>query len=165
MRRLHAALFGLTLCLGASGAAAEPMSLNVVLAPKELIRLDFQDGSRHFVLLSQREGTAEAGGAFAGAKVVEYGLHDVVPGDGAMARGYLAATTTGGDVAYIKWQLRAVFVAGAEGKTGIVDNGHWELAGGTGQFAAMRGVGTLLLEFVSKTDRRYVLQGDISPAP
>jgi hypothetical protein len=36
---------------------------------------------------------------------------------------------------------------------------------GTGQLAAVRGGGTLLLEFVSKTDRRFILEGDISSAP
>jgi hypothetical protein len=58
-----------------------------------------------------------------------------------------------------------LFVAGPDGKAKFIDNGYWELTGGTGQFASMRGVGTMLIEFVSKTDRRYVLEGDISPAP
>lgn len=165
MRRMQAVVLGLTLCFGAAGAVAEPVTLDAVLAPKEVIRLDFQDGTKHFVLLSHREGSAQGSGAFTGAKVVEYGLHDVVPGDGGKASGYLEATTTEGDIAYFKWQLRAQFVAGPDGKTKIIDNGHWELAGGTGKFASMRGVGTLLLEFPSKTDRRYILEGDISPAP
>ena len=47
----------------------------------------------------------------------------------------------------------------------MIDKGHWELVGATGQFADMRGVGSLLLEFVSKTDRRYLLEGDIAPPP
>jgi len=165
MKRIQAVVLGLTLSLGAASAAAEPVSLDVVLAPKDQIRLDFQDGSKHFVLLSHRQGNAAANGAFAGASVVEYGLHDVVPGDGAEASGYLAATTTGGDVAYFKWRLRAQFVAGPDGKAKIIDNGYWELAGGTGQFASMRGVGTLQLEFVSKADRRDILEGGISAAP
>jgi len=165
MRRISAALLGSILCLGATGAAAEPMTLDVVLAPKDLIQLDFKDESHHFVLLSQREGNADGSGVFAGAKVAEYGMHDIVGGAGGNALGYLEATTTGGDIAYLKWQLRALFVAGPDGKAKVIDNGHWELAGGTGKFASMRGVGTMRLEFVSKTDRRYVLEGDISPAP
>jgi hypothetical protein len=165
MRRLQAVLLGLTLCLGAAGAAAEPVTLDVVLSPKDQIQLDFKDESGHFVLLSQREGSADGSDLFAGAKVVEYGMHDIVRGNGGEASGYLEATTTGGDIAYFRWRLRAFFVAGPDGKAKVIDNGYWELAGGTGQFATKRGVGTMLLEFVSKTDRRYVLEGDISPAP
>ncbi len=165
MRAIEAALLGLALCLGATGAAGEPMTLDVVFSPKEQIRLDFKDDGRHFLLLKTSEGSARGSGAFAGAKVVEYGMHDVTSGDGANANGYLEATTTGGDIAYFRWRLRAVFVAGPDGKTKVIDNGYWELTGGTGQFASLRGVGTLLLEFVSKTDRRYFLEGDISPAP
>jgi hypothetical protein len=162
---METALLGLALAFAAAAAAAEPMNLDVVLSPKDQIQLDFKDDSGHFVLLSQREGSADAGGVFAGANVIEYGMHDVTRGDSGEASGYLEATTTGGDIAYFRWRLRAFFVAGPDGKTKVIDNGYWELAGGTGQFADMRGVGTLLLEFVSKTDRRYVLEGDISPAP
>ena len=165
MRPIQATLLGLAFCLSTAGATAEPMTLDVVLSPKDEIRLDFKDDSRHFVLLTQREGSADGSGVFAGAKVVEYGMHDVTRGDGGKASGYFEATTTGGDIAYFRWRLRALFVAGADGKAKVIDNGYWELTGGTGQFATMRGVGTMLLEFVSKTDRRIVLEGDISPAP
>ena len=165
MRPIQAALLGLALCLGATGAAAEPMILDVVLSPKDQINLDFKDDSRHFVILMQREGSADGSGVFEGAKVVEYGMHDVTRGDGGKASGYFEATTTGGDIAYFRWRLRALFVAGPDGKAKIINNGYWELTGGTGQFATMRGVGTMLLEFVSKTDRRFVLEGDISSAP
>lgn len=165
MRLMLISLLGLAICFTAKEAAAEAMTLNVVLSPKDVIQLDFQDDSGHFVLLSQREGSADGGGEFAGAKVVEYGMHDVTRGESGEASGYLEATTTGGDIAYFHWRLRAVFVEGPDGKIKVIDNGYWELAGGTGQFANKRGVGTLLLEFVSKTDRRYVLDGNISPAP
>lgn len=165
MRRIQAAAFGATLCLGAAGAAAEPMTLDVLLSPKDEIRLAFASDSRHSLSLIHREGSAANGsGVFAGATVVEYGMHDVIGGEGGEAAGYLQATTAGGDVAYIKWRLRALFAAGPDGKAKVINNGHWELAGGTGQFAALRGVGTLALEFPSKTERRYILQGDLSPA-
>lgn len=165
MRPIRAALLGWALCLGAAGAAAEPMVLDVVLSPKDQINLDFKDDNRHFVILMQREGTADGKGVFEGAKVLEYGLHDVTVGESGRAGGYFEATTSGGDVAYFRWRLRAFFVADPEGETKVVNNGHWELTGGTGQFADKRGVGALRLEFVSKTDRRFVLEGDISPAP
>lgn len=156
---------GLTLCLGASGAAAESMSLDVVLSPKDEIRLHFEHDSRRHFQLTQREGTADGAGPFTGAKVVEYGMHDVVVGDRGIASGYFEVTTTEGDIAYLKWRLRAHFIAGAEDKVKVVNTGYWELIGGIGQFAGMRGVGTLLLQFVSKTERRFLFEGDISPAP
>jgi len=165
MKSIRLALFGLALCFAGNQVVAEPMVLDVVLSPKDEIRHDFKDDDRHFLLLTEREGSAAGGEVFAGAKVVEYGIHDVTRGEGGKASGYLEATTTGGDIAYFRWRLRALFVMGPDGKTKVIDNGYWELTGGTGQFAAMRGVGTLLLEFVSKTDRRYLLEGDISPAP
>jgi len=49
-----------------------------------------------------------------------------------------------------------------EGAT-VANSGLWELAGGTGRFAAQRGTGSLTIGFPSKTERRYVLTGDISP--
>lgn len=165
MRTIQAALLGLVLCFSATGAAAEPMTLDVVLSPKDHISLDFKDDDRHFVTLIQREGSADGSGVFEGAKVVEYGLHDVTRGHSGKASGYFEATTTGGDVAYFRWRLRAWFVAGPDGKAKVINSGSWELTGGTGQFATMRGVGTMRLEFVSKTDRRFVLEGDISPPP
>ena len=165
MRPLQAAFLGLALGLGFTAAAAEPMILDAVLSTTDQISLGFKNDSRRFVTLIQREGSAAGGGMFQGAKVVEYGMHDVTSGEGGTANGYLEATTTGGDIAYFEWRLRAFFVAGPDGNTRVINSGYWELTGGTGQFATMRGVGTLRLEFVSKTDRRYVLEGDISPAP
>ena len=97
--------------------------------------------------------------------MLEYGLHEITVGEGGNASGYFEATTVGGDVAYLKWALRAFYVAGSGDKPRIVNSGYWELASGTGQFANMRGVGTMLLEFVSKTERRFVLEGEISTAP
>lgn len=156
---------GLILCPGVTKAAPEPMILDVVLSPKNQINLDCKDNSRHFVILIQREGTADGSGVFEGVEVVEYGMHDLTRGESGKASGYFEATTTDGDAAYFWWRLRAFFIAGPDGTAEVINNGSWELTGGTGQFATMRGVGTMLLEFVSKTDRRFVLTGDISPAP
>jgi hypothetical protein len=141
------------------------MILDVVVSPKDQINLDFKDDNRHFVILMQREGSADGGGVFKGATVLEYGLHDITRGESGKASGYFEATTTGGDIAYFRWRLRAVFVAGPDGKTKVINNGYWELSGGTGQFATLRGVGNMRLEFVSKTERRFVLEGNIAPAP
>lgn len=165
MRRFGTVLLSLAFGLIGTSASAEPITLDAVVMPKDQIRLDFKDDENHFLMLTQREGKAAGDGIFAGAAVAEYGMHDVTRGQGGKASGYLVATTSEGDVAYFHWRLRALFVAGPDGKAKVIDNGLWELAGGTGRFESMRGVGTLVLEFVSKTDRRYLLQGDISPAP
>ncbi len=82
-------------------AAAEPMRIKTVLEPKEQMRLDFEDGSKHFVLLVRREGKAEGGGPLAGAAVTEYGMHDIVPGVAGDPHGYLEFTQDNGDKAYI----------------------------------------------------------------
>ena len=166
MRPMNAILAGLALLIlfGANKAPAEPVTLDAVLSTTEDISLAFKDDSRHFVTLLRREGDATGEGVFKGAKVVEYGIHDVTRGDRAEARGYIEATTAEGDIAYFRWKLRATFVAGPDGKAKLVNSGNWELAGGTGQFATLRGVGTMYLEFLNKTERRYVLEGDLSPA-
>jgi len=150
--------------LASMPAAAEPVHLEAVMAPKEQIRLDFEDGSKHFLLMVRREGVAEGGGIFEGASVVEYGAHDIVPGLGGDPRGYLVLTLPSGEIAYLKWQVRAVFVPGADGAPTLLDNGFWEVAGGTGRFAGMKGAGTLHIKAVSKTDRRFILDGDVVPA-
>jgi len=37
---------------------AAPVKIESVVSPKELIRLDFADGSKHFVAMMRREGKA-----------------------------------------------------------------------------------------------------------
>jgi hypothetical protein len=61
-----------------------------------------------------------------------------------------------GDVAYVKWQVRAVFVPGPEGKPVLLDNGFREISGGTGKFNKMSGAGILHIKPVSQTDRRFI---------
>jgi len=165
VRSIQATLIALALCFGATRAVAEPMVLDAVLSTQEDISLAFKDDSNHFVTLLRREGSATGRDIFKDAKVVEYGMHDVTRGEGAKATGYIEATTTGGDIAYFRWRLRASFVAGPDGNVKLINSGYWELTGGTGQFATLRGVGTMLIEFLNKTERRYILDGDLSPAP
>lgn len=159
-------LAGMTMIIGVVlPAAANPMQIEAVLAPKEQMRLNFEDGSKHFVLLVRREGKSTGSGPLAGAAVMEYGMHDIIPGVAGDPRGYLEFTAANGDKAYIKWLVRAIFVPNPGGKPKLLDYGHWELAGGTGSFAGMKGVGTLQIKAASKTDRRFILQGDLVPAP
>jgi len=144
-------------------AIAEPLHIEAVMTPKESMQLDFQDGSKHFVLMVRREGQASGDGLLRDAKVVEYGMHDIVPGVGGEPRGYLTMTRPDGSIAYVKWQVRAVFVPGPDGKPVLLDNGFWEIAGATGSLAGLSGAGTLHIKAVSPTDRRYILDGDLAP--
>ena len=150
---------------GAAPAAAEPMTVEAVLAPQEQMRLNVEDGSKRFVLLVHRAGKAEGSGPLAGAAVNEYGMHDIIPGVAGDPCGYLEFTDPGGGKAYIKWIVCAVFVPNPGGKPKLLDYGHWELVGGTSKFAGMKGLGTLQIKPASKTDRRFILQGDLVPAP
>ena len=145
-------------------ASAEKMRIEAVMAPIQSMKLDFQDGSKHFVLLVQREGKAEGSGPLAGSAVTEYGMHDLVKGIGGIPQGYLEFKTLGGDIGYVKWQVRAIFFKG-ESKPRLADYGYWELAGGTGALAGMNGVGTLTIKAASKTDRLFTLEGEIAPKP
>lgn len=145
-------------------AMADPVEVSAVMAPTDQMRMDFQDGSKRFVLMVRREGASEGTGALAGAKVVEHGWHDIDPPHGGDPHGYLEFTAANGDVAYVKWIVRAVFVKGEE-KPRLIDYGHWELVSGTGQFKDMRGVGTLTIKPASKTERLFSLTGEIAPRP
>jgi len=145
-------------------AVAAPLKIEAVMTPKEQILLDFADGSKHFVLMVRREGKAVGAGGFSGASVTEYGVHDITPGVGGNPRGYLVFTTPEGDIAYVKWQVRAVFVPGPEGKPMLLDNGFWEVTGGTGKFGNLSGAGTLHIKPATGTDRRFILEGDLIPA-
>ena len=153
------------LLLSAGVAAAEQVSVAALLTPVEQIRMEFEDSDR-FVLLVHREGTAEEGaaGPFAGARMVEHGWHDVDPPAGAHPQGYLTLTTPEGDIAYLKFTVRAVFFGGGE-KPRLSDHGVWELVHGTGQFAEMRGLGTVIIEPKGEQGTRFVLEGEIDAAP
>ena len=149
---------------GVTQASAEPVSVEAVMTPTQSMRMDFADGSKHFVLMVRREGAATGKGIFAGAKVVEHGWHDIYPPVAGDPHGYLELTAANGDVAYLKWTVRAVFIKGAE-KPALHDKGVWELVSGTGQFAGLAGVGSLEIKPASPTDRRFILEGEVGPRP
>jgi len=154
---------GAVLVVMSGAATAGPLKIEAVMSPKEQIRFEFEDESKHFVLFVRREGKADGQGALAGASVSEYGMHDIVPGKGGDPRGYLVFADSSGDKAYVKWQVLAVFVPTPDGKQTLLDNGFWELAGGTGKFKGMKGAGTLHIKAVSPTDRRFILDGTLAP--
>ena len=122
-------------------STAAGFGVKAVMTPKEQLRMEFADGSKHFLLMVKREGKATGTGPLAGASVTEFGYHDIIPGDSGDPRGYLIFTSTGEDIAYVKWQVRAVFVTGDDGKPKLLDNGFWEIAGATGQLKGLKGAG------------------------
>lgn len=133
------------LMLMGSTAIAAPVSVTTVLDPQEQMRFEMGDGTPHFVLAVRREGVSEGEGVLAGAKVTEFGWHDIQPPMGGDPRGYLRFEAENGDVAIVKFTVRAVFMAGAD-KPELHDDGFWELVNGTGQFEGKRGVGALRIE-------------------
>ena len=149
--------------VAASPAGADPLKIEAIVSTKEQTRLDFSDGSGHFVAMVRREGKATGQGLLSGTTVNEYGRHDVIPGMSGDGSGYLVFALPQGDVAHIKWQVRAVFVPGPDGKVKVLDNGVWEVVGGTGKFKGLKGAGTLNLKSLSPTDRNFILQGELSP--
>jgi len=150
----------LALCALTSGAAlAAPMKIEAVMTPKADAKHEFADGSKRFLVATQREGKAAGNGPLAGATMVEWAMHDVDPASGANANGYLVFTTAEGDVAYLKFQFRAVPVPGADGKPRFVANGIWETAGGSGKLRDLRGIGTVQF---NPRERRFTLEGDIA---
>lgn len=147
-----------------ASVVAASVKIDAVVSPKEQIRLDFADGSKHFVLMVRREGKATGKGLLSGAAVTEYGRHDITPGISGDAIGYLVFTLPEGDIAYVKWLIRAVFVPGADGKPMLLDNGVWEVVGGTGKLKGLQGAGTLHIKPVSQTDRNFILEGELVSA-
>ena len=158
-------MFAAIVLLGSAMASAEPLRVEAVMTPEEQMRLDFEDGSQRFVLLVRRRGRAAGDGLFAGAEVVEYGMHDIEPGVGGDPRGYLVFRDAAGDRAYVRWRVRAVFVRDPGGKRRLLDNGYWEVVGGTGRFAGLEGAGTLHIRPAGPVARRFVLEGELVPAP
>jgi len=145
-----------------SAAMADPLNVQATMVPKEQIKLDFKDGSGHFVLMVRREGTAAGTGLLDGAQIVEFGRHDIIPGVAGDPSGYLVATKGEGNVAYIKWTVRAIFLPGKDGKPELNDNGFWEVVSGTGTFKGLKGAGTLHIKSANPTDRIFILDGQLA---
>jgi hypothetical protein len=60
--------------------------------------------------------------------------------------------------------VRAVFAPGPEGRLMLLDNGTWQVVGGTGRFAGLKGAGSLNIRSVGPTDRNFILKGELFPA-
>lgn len=145
--------------LASGSAVAEPVAIEVLLTPQEQVKFEFADGSKHFILAVRREGKAEGTGAFAGTTVTEIGWHDVNPPISGEPQGYLQITADNGDVAVLRWSVKAVFL-NVEDKPALFNSGIWQLVSGTGQFADKRGVGTLVIK-PQGGPNLFILDGDV----
>ncbi len=152
-----AALFG----TASPSVEAAPVKVEAVISPKAESKLEFADGSNRYLLAVQREGKATGNGPLAGATMLEWGMHDVTPGIGVLGNGYLVFTTSEGDVAYLKYQVRGIPVPGPDGKPQNLINGVWEVAGSTGKLKGLRGAGTIRVNTVSPKERQWILEGDL----
>ena len=155
-------LVGAAAILSAAAGQAEVISIEAVMMPQEQIRLEFQDGSGHFVLMVRREGTAEGSGPLAGASVTEHGWHDIQTGIGGDSRGYLTFDAADG-LAYVAWRVRAVFIRGPHGGMRLLVNGYWEVVSATGSLEGLQGAGTLHITPApapaAAPDRLFSLEG------
>ncbi|MDZ4094365.1 MAG: hypothetical protein U1D35_05575 [Paracoccaceae bacterium] len=158
------ALVATTFSAATLPALAESLAITALMVPQEQFRLDFEDGSKQFVLMVRREGKAEGTGLLAGASVTEFGMHPIQPGVGGHPRGYLEFVDADGDKAYVEWDVRAVFVPGPDGKPALLDNGTWQIVGGTGKHAGLKGAGSLNIRAANPTDRNFILNGELVPA-
>ncbi|MFO7922031.1 MAG: hypothetical protein R6U99_14715 [Nioella sp.] len=152
------------LILAAGPALAEEIAIEAVMVPQDQMRLNFEDGSNHFVLMVRREGTAGGSGILDGAEVTEHGWHDIQPGTGGDPRGYLTFDT-GEGLVYVQFRVRAVFVPDEAGGMRLLDNGYWEVVGATGAHEGLQGAGTLHITPApapaAAPDRLFRLDGEL----
>ncbi|MHA3117188.1 hypothetical protein ACX1N0_13945 [Acinetobacter sp. ANC 4635] len=144
-------------------AFSDVLDISAVMTPKEQIKMEFKDGTGHFVLMVKREGQAIGKGLFAGTSVTEFGRHDIIPGVSGDPSGYLILSQGEANIAYIKWTVRAIFLPDKNGKPQLNDNGFWEVVSGTGIFKGLKGAGTLHIKPASSpTARTFILEGETS---
>ena len=75
---ISGSFMAITIMAASTYAYAADISVKAVMAPKETIKMDFGDGTKHFVLMVRREGNAEGTGILAGASVTEFGWHESI---------------------------------------------------------------------------------------
>ena len=73
---------GSLLLLFTASIYAAPGRVEALISTKTETRLDFADGSKRYLVAIQREGKATGSAPLAGATMLEWGVHDVIPGVG-----------------------------------------------------------------------------------
>ena len=102
---------------------AEPLNVQAVMVPKEQIRLDFKDGSGHFLHVLRSKEAAFGTCHLNAAGISKFGRHDIVPCVSEDPSRYLVATKGERNLAYPKWTVKAIFLPVKDGKLDINDNG------------------------------------------
>jgi hypothetical protein len=163
---LQRLVVAIALAGAAAGAAdAEHVKFDAVVAAKGDVALEFADGSQHVVRLVQREGPAKGEGSLSGATLLEWGMHDMNLAKGyADGTGYLVATKSPGDMAYLKFQWRAIMVKGTDGKPMPLLGGQWEVVGATGKLKGLTGLGTMRIEVLEGSSRHWMFEGELIPS-
>ena len=161
-RKLFVVTVSYLLGISAQLAVAEPVKIDALVTERSNSRIEFADGSKRYVALIQREGQARSPGLLGGAKVVEFGMHDITPGVSSDTIFYHAFTMTNGDHAYIKSTFRGVTVQGPDGKPKNILNGLWEVVSSSGGLKGLKGTGVVHIKPVSKDEREFSFEGDAS---
>ena len=151
--------------LSAGIVDAAQVRVEALIATKSETKLEFADGSKRYILAIQREGKATGSAPLAGATMLEWGTHDVVPGVSVNGSGYLVFTAAEGDIAYLKYPFRAIPMPGPDGKPRNLVNGSWEVVGSTGKLKQLQGAGVVRVNVISPNERLWILEGELVQAP
>ncbi|MEO6566712.1 MAG: hypothetical protein ABIO63_11870 [Casimicrobiaceae bacterium] len=151
--------------LSAASVYAAQIRVEASISTKTESRLEFADGSKRYILAVQREGKATGSAPLAGATMLEWGTHDVVPGVGVSGSGYLVFTAAEGDIAYLKYQFRNTPIPRQDGKPRNLINGTWEVVGSAGKLKQLQGAGVLRVNVISPNERLWILEGELVQAP
>ena len=144
---------------------AAPVRVEALISTKTETRLDFADGSKRYLVAIQREGKATGSAPLAGATMLEWGVHDVIPGVGISGGGYLVFTTAEGDIAYLKYQMRGTPMPAQDGRPRNLVNGSWEVVSSTGKLKQLQGAGILRVNVISPNERSWILEGELVQTP
>jgi hypothetical protein len=150
----------LALGLSAATVNAAGVQFAALIAPRADVTLAFEDGSERLFRLVQREGKTR-GGPLDGTTMREWGTHELTP-DEAQGRGYLVFTHASGDIAYLRFQWVARGIPNSGGDISPRLAGSWDVAGGTGRFSSLTGVGTVRIDMPSTSERYWVFEGDMN---
>ena len=155
-----ASISALAITLSTGTAHAAPVEFAALITPKADVTLRFEDGSNRLVRLVQREGETRGGGPLDSTTMLEWGMHELTSEKG-NGQGYLVFTHDSGDIAYLRFDWQARMLQSPSGSLSPKLAGSWDIVGGTGRFAALKGVGSLRIEVRSARERYWVFEGDI----
>ena len=77
----------------------------------------------------------------------------------------LEFTTAEGDIAYLKYQMKATPIPAQDGRPRNLINGSWDVVGNTGKLKQLQGAGVLRVNVISPNERSWILEGELVQAP